>query len=219
MGITKEQTEKCTDALGEDLYKELIEAKELTIKEIRFCAEYLTNGFNATRAYLVVYYDNDETKYAAANANCHRLIVRDSIKDVIAKLNNEWLGGQKAILENKIINRLTKKAFYDPSIFIKKNGLPAFENFEDIPEDLRHCIAGIKTNISGGIGKRSVKQEIKLVDQYKALDMLAKYLELFHPDINVNNYVSIPEDKASKLAEIFGERTKEKQEKKKGDNK
>ena len=48
--------------IGEALYKELIDKKLLTIKQLRFCAEYLSNDFNGTRAYMVAF-NIPEEKY------------------------------------------------------------------------------------------------------------------------------------------------------------
>ena len=207
--IDKQDKEKSIDGLGKDLYTQLIEAKQLTIKEIRFCAEYLVNGLNGTRAYLLVYYDNDESKYNASSVESHKLLRKTKIKEVIIKVNNEWLESKKMSYERKIIDSLEKKAFYDPATFITKNGLPAFDNFEDIPKNLRHCITGIVTRVSGNKKNRTVRQEIKLTDQHKALEMLGKYMTLFKEDININLNKMDPEA-SENLKRIFGERDGEK---------
>jgi hypothetical protein len=202
---SKQIKQESIELLGEDIYNQLIESKEVTLKEIRCIAEYLTNGFNKTMAYLKTFYDNDLKKYDCSRTLGSRLFAKVNIKKVIDKLNNNWLKDKKDELENRIINRLEKKAFYDPSIFFTKHGLPAFEDIKDLPEDLRHGIKSIKTKFIGISKKPSL--EIELADQDKALDKLAKYMTLFKSDIEINN-INIDPDKIKKLESIFGKREK-----------
>lgn len=201
----KELKEESIELLGEDIYNKLIDTEEVRIIDIRCIAEYLTNGFNKTMAYLKVFYNNDMSKYDSASTMGARLFGRVGIKKIVNKLNNNWLKDKKDELENRIINRLEKKAFYDPSIFFTKHGLPAFEDIKDLPEDLRHCIKSIKTKFIGISKKPSL--EIELADQDKALDKLAKYMTLFKSDIEINN-INIDPDKIKKLESIFGKREK-----------
>ena len=199
----KQDKNKCIEVLGEDLVNKLETDKKLTIKQIRFCAEYLINGFIGVRAYMVAF-DLPESKYASAKVLSHRLLTKVNIKNVLKKLNNEWLDNKKEIFERKIIGILDKEAFYDPFDFINKAGFPAFKNKEDIPKDLRPCITGIKTKFIGLSSKPSI--EIKLADRYKALELLGKYINLFKEDINVHHGLS--EEAEKKLEKIFNDNKK-----------
>jgi hypothetical protein len=187
--------------LREELYNMLIENKELTIKEIRFCAEYLVNGLNATKAYLSIYFDNNMEKYGIAAVKATNLLKNGNIKAVVNKVNNEWLKDKREEFERRIINRLEKKAFYDPADFITKTGLPAFDDLKDLPSDLRHCITGVTTKFIGRSSKPSL--EVSLTDQYKALEMLAKYITLFKEDITVQH--GLTEETEKMLEKIFNE--------------
>lgn len=57
----------------------------LTQKERAFCEEYVNNGCNATRAYMVAY----DCDHRNANKDAYRMFKRDRVKDYIAQLQKE----------------------------------------------------------------------------------------------------------------------------------
>lgn len=69
----------------------------LTVKQMRFCEEYLKNGGNATQAYLTAY-DSESPKSAVIDAS--RLLKREDIQEYLMKLRKPV---EKAV-KRKIIN-------------------------------------------------------------------------------------------------------------------
>lgn len=57
----------------------------LTAKMKRFAEEYVTNGYNATQAYLVAY----DCNYNTANAEGHRLIKKPQVREYVNRLQKE----------------------------------------------------------------------------------------------------------------------------------
>jgi hypothetical protein len=198
----KEKKDICEKALGKSLYNELKESKELTGKEILFIAEYLTNNLQQTKAYLKVYCNNDKSKYGLSGVESHKLLKKPKIKSAIAKVLDEWLGSKKLKLEYEIINRLYKRAFYDPFLFINPDGSPTFKKKEDIPEKWRCCIEGIETKAYGKDATTKITT-IRLVDQDKALDKLAKYITLFKENIEVTH--TMTDETENLLKKVYDE--------------
>ena len=56
--------------------------KGLTAKEKRFCEEYITNGYNATKAYLAAY----DCEYTTANGQGYRVLKKPEVKEYIEEL-------------------------------------------------------------------------------------------------------------------------------------
>ena len=192
------------EILGKDLYTQLKEEKNLTLKQIKFVGEYLSNGLNQTRAYLTVYYKGNESKYASANAQAPKLLVNVSIKEAIKTVLDLWLGATKLKLEQKIIDSLYREAFYDPSMFITETGAPKFKKLEDIDVEWRPCIVGIETK---SYGKDAVRDHtvVKLADRRKAREELSKYIELIKgSDISVG----LTDETLQRLAHTFGGKKK-----------
>ena len=69
----------------------------MTVKQMRFCEEYLKNGGNGTEAYMTAY-DSDSAKSAVIEAS--RLLKREDIQDYLLKLRKPV---EKAV-KRKIMN-------------------------------------------------------------------------------------------------------------------
>ena len=150
----------------------------LSLKEIRFTAEYITNGFNAGKAWFYAV-DNKSTKQSTCYTKGCLLLKKEKIKKIIALFMQDFLEEKKGKLERQLVGRLTKMAFYDPSMFITPEGEPAFKDWEQIPEDYRCCVDGIKKSIhrlKDACDRETI--EITLIDRKWAMKELLNYLSL-----------------------------------------
>jgi len=73
-----------------------------------FSQEYLSNGLNATQAYLTVYGEMD---YESAKANASRLLTHDNVKRHLAVMKGE-IAAENEINKEELILSL-KKILYD----------------------------------------------------------------------------------------------------------
>jgi phage terminase small subunit len=69
----------------------------LTIKQMRFCEEYIKNGGNGTQAYLAAY---DSNSPSSASIEAYRLLDKPEIKEYVLKLRKPI---EKAV-KRKIVN-------------------------------------------------------------------------------------------------------------------
>ena len=74
----------------------------LTIKQARFCEEYVKNGGNGTQAYLTAYDSNSPT---SAQIEASRLLDREDIQEYLKKLRKPI---EKAVMR-KVLNEREKK--------------------------------------------------------------------------------------------------------------
>lgn len=74
----------------------------LTIKQARFCEEYVKNGGNGTQAYLTAYDSNSPT---SAQIEASRMLDREDIQEYIKKLRKPI---EKAVMR-KVLNEREKK--------------------------------------------------------------------------------------------------------------
>lgn len=74
----------------------------LTIKQARFCEEYVKNGGNGTQAYLTAYDSNSPT---SAQIEASRLLDREDIQEYLRKLRKPI---EKAVMR-KVLNEREKK--------------------------------------------------------------------------------------------------------------
>lgn len=167
-------------------------------REIRFVYYYCTS-MNQTQAIKQAGYKGKTDGVLCAKAN--QLLKRVKVRDAIRQFFDIVLDIYKDKLEKEIFDILYRQMSYDPFMFIKKDGAPAFKREEDIPKEWRCCIKGIKTKLYG-VGKDYEERitEIELVDRQIALDKLAKYITMFS-DISVNHTMS--EETRRKLSLIF----------------
>lgn len=171
----------------------------LRLKELKFVAEYITNGFNAVQAYI-------NSGYKAKNyRNCgilgSKMFERPGVIQAVQDHIDRWMAEKKIELNEKIIDVLYCQAFYDPAMFITPRGKPRFENWEEIPEKWRCCIEGITTK---AYGKDALVQltEISLVSRERSLERLAKFLTIFKID-ETDVPVRLSKDTEERLSALF----------------
>lgn len=83
--------------------------RELTSKERKFAEEYVTNGYNAVKAYMVGYPNAKET---TAKTDAWNVLKRDRVKEYIAELQKDGFD-RLCINAERIAAELAEIAFAD----------------------------------------------------------------------------------------------------------
>jgi phage terminase small subunit len=158
-----------------------MELANLTVKQRRFCEEYLVD-LNATQAAIRAGYSPK-----TANEQGARLLVNVSIQKRIQKLMDER-AKRTNITQDMVIQELAKIAFSNIGDYLKietcKDGnfeykrLVIFDT-DSIPADKKSAIQEIKQNSNGGIS-------FKLHDKIKALELLGRHLGIFNDKIELS---------------------------------
>ena len=158
---------------AEDMFPDWKDAGA-TLPEVYFAVEYLTNGFDASRAYSTVFPAGTRRKATWGGAAWLR---RPTVQHLLSSYTSAWLRGRIAYLEKEIMDTTVARAFYDPSMFLKPDGSPAFDRWDDIPEVFRRCIEGIDVKFWG---KDATRQSITytLANRGDALKQLTQILSL-----------------------------------------
>ena len=108
------------------------------------------------------------------------------MKALVARFQQKWL--QKTeITASRTLEELRRLAFADPKgLFDEKGNLKAIN---DIPEDLRACIASIevvKRNLVTGDGMVDQVHKIRFWSKAVALELLAKHQGLLEEKVTVD---------------------------------
>ena len=153
--------------------------KELGLKpqHIQFVAEYLTNGNNATEAYLKT---STTQSNKVASSRGYKLLNNPNIKEAIRRFISNYLEERKSQLDKRIIDILSVQAFYDPSDFISPTGQPIFETWDQIPKHLRVVVEGADTKFYGKDANINITS-LKLVDRHKAIKELIDLIKMGQP--------------------------------------
>lgn len=200
--IKWEKKKKLTKAQCLEIFDKVNTIPDISLKEIRFVAEYISNGFNAGKAFFHAVSNKMEKTGTAYNQGC-AYAKRDSVKAAIALFMSDWLEEKKLKLERELIGRLSTMAFYDPSMFITPQGDPAFTDWEEIPKEYRCCIDGIKKNVHRLKDAYDVTTiEITLVDRKWAMKELLSYLKLSGLKIDLD--VGLDESAQEIFQDVFG---------------
>lgn len=179
-----------------------------------FVREYLTNGNNATAAYIVAYPDCDPD-YAGTQAG---RLMDDShaVRKVIDREMQQLFSTYK-ITQERILQEMACLAFYDPDAFYDDEGNPL--PLSEIPEDARRAISGLDVEElweRDGRGNVRVKsgnlRKLKVTSKDKALEMLGRYHKMFvdksevdvRGEANVNVVSKIDLD--DRIAQILDEK-------------
>lgn len=197
----------CKDNLGNTLYTTLRKELKISPKYIMFVAEYVTNGFNATEAYMKSI-ARKGSKRESCSCKGVEVVKNSNVQKAIRIVIDAWLNEKKTKLDKMIIDSLYREAFYDASMFITGTGAPAFDKLEDIPEEWRRCIVGIETRSYGKDANRS-HTIVKLADRSKARIELAKYIELYK-EASVS--LSMTDETVEKLGKVFRGKKEKKDE-------
>ena len=147
-------------------------AAKLTLPRKRFCDTWLTNGQNATQAYLFVFNTNKPTS-AAVGAS--RLMQRPDVKaylELMREYSSEEVLNHMTVTKERILDEESKLAFIDIRRMFDTEGEflpPALW-----PEEIARCIAGfdVTQKWDTEASKWNYTYKIKFNDKGRALGRL-----------------------------------------------
>lgn len=145
-------------------YEPVVESENLTDKQRLFCIYYI-KYFNATKAYQKAY----ECDYVSAMTNGSRLLRNDKVSDEIDRMRNETLS-EKKLSADEVLQRYIDIAFADIGDYVEVDEGGFMVKVKPL-DHMDTSIIGELSNTENGI-------KLKLADQMKAMDMLAKYTDL-----------------------------------------
>lgn len=147
-------------------------ASKLSLPRKRFCDTWLTNGQNATQAYLFVFNTNKPTS-AAVGAS--RLMQRPDVRayiDLMRQYSSEEILNHMTVTKERILDEESKLAFIDVRRMFDTEGEflpPALW-----PEEIARAISGLDVDQQWDVatGKWKYKYKIRLNDKGRALGRL-----------------------------------------------
>ncbi len=183
------------------------ESRPLTLKHRAFCWYYVFNNHNKTdaykRAYFAVYNNKiaelviDEEKVVKRPNICSdasRVYGKTYIREAISRIETEVEAQLKQALPTDLLRQLIIQATYDPAMFIKKCGEPAFTDWDEIPPEYRCCIEGIETRAYGR-NADLVKTTLKLVNREQARKYLLQMCPgLLEPETKKHIHTTLDKD-------------------------
>ena len=137
---------------------------KLTAKQQRFIDEYLVD-FNATQAAIRAGY-REKAAYQTGAMNLRK----PQIQAEIARRQRD-LQKRTEVSQDRVVKELARIAFADASVV-------CVTDFDDLTEDQRAAIQGIKPTNSGW--------EIKLCDKIKALELLGRHIGMFNDKLSLS---------------------------------
>lgn len=158
--------------------------KKISDSERAFIDAYMSNGYNATRAYMAVH---PKAKYESARAASSVVLTNLNIKEAIAE---EF---QKRVMQkDEVLGRLSDmaRASHYPFIEIDSDGFVYFDFSSPEAKDNLHLIKKIKTQrkrkISGKGEEAEVWEgewvEVELHDSKDALKLIGQHEGILDPD-------------------------------------
>ena len=162
--------------------------KILNTCEVKFCYEYISNGFNGSKAYVASHRSNN---LRAASVMANRLLAKPNIKRLIKTLTEKHLT-KLSYTATDILKELSKNAFSDIKDFVSwstENGV-IIKDSEELGE-FSSCIKEIEidareTIVDGNpTGLKDYKIKCKLHSKTKALELLGKNLLLFADKLKI----------------------------------
>ncbi len=142
--------------------------KHLKPQQQQFVAEYCLNGFSAP----------DAAKAVGAKG-AGRFMGSDVVNEAIREFMSFILADRADKLENKIVDVLWRRAFYDPMDFIDQDGQPRFniDNYKEVLGADVVVIENIKKNVH--FKEPDLEwYEVTLADRTRALKELSNYIGL-----------------------------------------
>lgn len=153
----------------------------LTGKKRLFVLFYCTEEdcfLNGTRAYLKAY-KNCESENAAA-VNAVKLLRNAKVKSAVKKLLRLARDEDDEQAVYKVLKTYERLSFFDPADIIDSSGRLLVDDLKDLGE-LSICVEQIETRV----GKSGSYTIVKLANRYKAMEALAKYLNIIRPEVDV----------------------------------
>ncbi len=144
-------------------------------------AQNLARGMSATKAY-------SNVGYKPSEAHASRLAGNGKVQTRVAELMAPAIEATEATVE-RVLKEMVRLAFYDMTeiLAVDDDGKVTQRDPTSLPEDLRRAIVGIKPVQVG----EEHQYECKFADKQKALDSLARYLQMFKDTVIVENVFRI----------------------------
>lgn len=153
--------------------------QKLTVKQERFCLEYVANGGNASEAYRTAY-DTSASASTIGPKSCN-MLKQDKIRARVDQL----LGEEEARIKRKyqldqdrVIKEYVRLAFADTRKIFNEDG--SIKNITDIDDDTAAAIGGVEIFEGPIDGQRRTK--LKMLDKRQPLQDIAKMLGMFRED-------------------------------------
>ena len=148
----------------------------LTLKEKKFCDEYLVNNFNGTRAYLFAY-PNTKTENVAGNM-ANKLLKKPKVKKYLASFT-EKMSKAKLLTAEEVLIKIQNIATANIVDFFKdvNDNFLTLEDLKALPRELTEAIKTITPVLDRETGL--FKAKIELHDKNKAIENLGRYYKLF----------------------------------------
>lgn len=173
---------------------------ELNEYELEFMYQYIHKR-NSTEAMLRTLPPGTSLTRQSAKIKAMKLMQRKTIRQGIDRIMQWELEGIHMTLANDIIGQLYRMAFYDPAMFIDGAGKSRYKTLDDIPEEYRCCVMGIKT-VFHPKDVTKIYYDIQLVDRQVAMKELMQYANLYED--NNKGLKSIGEG-IKKMADLMSE--------------
>lgn len=157
--------------------KSLLKDLNLNDYELEFMYHYIHRR-NSTEALLRALPPHIDITRQTVKIKALKLMQRSNIREGIDRILQWELEGIHVTLANDIIGALYRMAFYDPAMFIDGVGKSRYKTLDDVPEEYRCCVAGIKT-VFHPKDASIVYYDIQLVDRSVALKELMQYANLY----------------------------------------
>ncbi len=167
-------------------------------------ARNLAKGMSATEAY-------EKAGYKPSRQHAARLATKGDIRARIVELMAPGVKATELSVE-RVLKEMTRLAFYDMTAVLEvKDGKITLRDPASLPEDLRRAIVGIKPVQVGD----EHQYECKFADKQRALDSLARHLQMFKDMVIVENVFRIVNEmdddeldrRLSELERALGEAT------------
>lgn len=180
--------------LGKKIIREKSDFDKLNIKQQKFIENYLTNGFNASKAYVDAGY---ATKHSDINGS--RLLNSDSISHIIRQKRIEMRQASDKLILLEISTRAELQRERDR--IARANVAKLFDDrgnlkpLNQIDEDMQCAIASVEikeTSTDSETGITTQVKKITMCNKITAIDRLDEYLEKREREIAEDG--SIPKD-------------------------
>jgi len=168
----------------------------LTPRQIRFVVAYSETNFKSREAYKIAGYKS--TRPEVIDVNVCNLLKKKHVNEALKKYIEARLGDTRKTLDQKLIDTIYKRAFYDATMFVNDDG--SFKGFDQIPDEWKCVVDGIEEKYYGKDAQKC-STHLKLADKDKALQHLVKYTNIIKDDSNFN--LNISKEAEEKLKDIF----------------
>jgi phage terminase small subunit len=147
----------------------------LTKKQERFAEEFLVD-FNATQAAIRAGYAPKSARVTAS-----KLLTKANLSKLISERSKQ-VCNRLEVTQERTVEELRRIAFSDVRNFFNSDN--TMKNVRDLDEETAAALASVE---QVEIGENGVIKKLKLNDKLKALNLLAKYLGMFTPEVEAQD--------------------------------